>query len=105
MLRRHWRHWIGLLATHAQPLPARDEHVEIGAGADERRQLGRRLHHLLEVVEEAEHRLVLDVLGEAVLGAEQPTGSREDECRVAEGRERDPPDAIGIGVRGHARRL
>ena len=71
----------------------------------ERRELGRCLHHLLEVVEEAEHRLVGDVLGEAVLRAERLRRGREDERRVAQRRERDPPHAVGVGVGGEAGRL
>ena len=98
-------HGVGLLAADAQALPARDEHVEVGAGGEERRELGRRLHDLLEVVEEAEHRLVRDVLGEAVLGAERLRRGREDERRVAQRRERDPPHAVGVGVGGQTSRL
>ena len=45
------------------------------------------------------------MLGEAVLRAERLTGSREHECGVAKRRERDPPDAVGVRVRGEARRL
>ena len=64
-----------------------------------------RLHDLLEVVEEAEHRLVGDVLGKAVRRAERLPSGREDERRIAQWRERDPPDAVGIGVGGEAGRL
>ena len=61
-------------------------------------ELGRRLHDLLEVVEEAEHRLVGDVLGEAVLRAERLRCGLEDELGVAQGRERHPPDPVRVGV-------
>ena len=77
----------------------------MGQAREECRELGRRLHHLLEVVEEAEHRLVRDVLGEAVLRAERLRRRREDERRIAQRRERHPPDAVGIGLGGQAGRL
>ena len=77
-------HGVGLLAADPETLAARHQHIEVGTCAHERRELGRRLHDLLEVVEQAEHRLVRDVLGEAVLGAERLRRGREDERRVAQ---------------------
>ena len=58
-------------APDAQELPARDEHRQLGAALEQRRELGRRLDHLLQVVEQEEQLALADVLGEPVLGAER----------------------------------
>ena len=42
------------------------------------------------------------MLGEAVRGAERLTCRREHESRFAQRRERDPPDPVGVGIRGEA---
>ena len=65
------RHRVLDLALDAQELAAGDEQRQVGAGAEQRRELGRRLDHLLEVVEQEEQLALADVLGEAVLGAER----------------------------------
>ena len=78
---------------HAQELAARDEESEVGAALEERRELGRRLDHLLQVVEEEQHLPLADVLGEAVLGAERLGDRLGDERGVAQRGEPDPEDA------------
>ena len=87
------RHRVLDLALHAQELAARDEEGEVGAGLKERGELGRRLDHLLQVVEEEQHLALADVLGEAVLGAERLGDRLRDERGVAQGGEPDPEDA------------
>ena len=87
------RHRVLDLALDAQELAARDEQREVGAGLDERGELGRRLDHLLEVVEQEQQLALADVLGEAVLGAERLRDRLGDERRVAERGEPDPEDA------------
>ena len=69
LVHERW-HRVFLLACHVQRLPARYEHVEVGAGAEQGGDLACGLHDLLEVVEEQEQSLVCDVLGETVRGAD-----------------------------------
>ena len=57
------------------------------------RELGRGVHHLLEVVEQEQHPALADVLGEAVLGAERLRDRLGDQRRIAQRRQRDPEDA------------
>ena len=73
------RHRVLLLTGYMQRLPARDEEVEVRAGGKQLRNVGCCLHDLLEVVEEAEHLLVLDVVGQAVLRADDLRCRGEDE--------------------------
>ncbi len=93
------RHRVLLLTGYMQRLPARDEEVEVRAGGKQLRNVGCCLHDLLEVVEEAEHLLVLDVLGQAVLRADDLRCRGEDELGVAERGKRDPPDAVRVAIR------
>ena len=65
------QHRVLDLASDAQQLAARDEQPEVRAGFDERGELGCRVDHLLEVVEQEQQLPLADVLGEAVLGAER----------------------------------
>ena len=67
--------------------------ARLGQACEERRELGRRLDHLLQVVEEEQHLALADVLGEAVLGAERLGDRLRDERGVAQGGEADPEDA------------
>ena len=67
--------------------------VRLGQALEERGELGRRLDHLLEVVEEQEQLALADVLGEAVLGAERLRDRLRDERGVAQRGEPDPEDA------------
>src|SRR5215203_1816787 len=55
---------------------------------------------MLEVVEEAEHLLVLDLLGHAVRRADDLRCGRKDKLRVPHGSKRDPPNALRVAVRG-----
>ena len=87
------RHRVLDLALDAQELAAGDEQREVGAGAEERRELGRRLDHLLEVVEQEQQLALADVLGETVLGAERLGDRLGDERGIAERGEADPEDA------------
>ena len=52
---------------NAQELAARDEQSQVGTGAEERRELGSNLDHVLEVVEQEQHLPLCDVLGEPVV--------------------------------------
>ena len=49
--------------------------------------------------------LVGDVLGEAVLRADDLRCGLKDERRIAQGRERHPPDPVRIALRRDAGRL
>ena len=89
------RHRVLDLTLDAQQLAARDEQGQVGAGREERRELGRRLDHLLEVVEEEQHLPLADVLGEPVLGAERlrdrlARRARDRAARPARPRRRRP---------------
>ena len=78
--------------------------VRLGQACEERRELGRRLDHLLEVVEQEEHLALGDVLGEAVLRAERLRDRLGDERGVAQGGEPDPEDAcLVLGHEGGGR--
>src|SRR5829696_4696777 len=55
---------------------------------------------MLEVVEEAQHLLILDLLGQAVRRADDLRCGRKDKLRVAHGSKRDPPNALRVAVRG-----
>jgi hypothetical protein len=68
---------------NAQELAARDDKRQIGASRKQRRKLRSSLDYLFEVVEEAEHLLVSDVLGEAVLGADDLRGRLQHELGIA----------------------
>ena len=57
------------LAADAQQLAARDEQLQVRAALEQLAELGRRLDHLLEVVEQQQQLALADVLGEAVLRA------------------------------------
>ena len=96
------RHRVLDFALDAQELAARHEHVQIGTGAEQRRQLGRRLDHLLQVVEQQEQLAFADVLGEAVLGSQRLGNRLADQRRVAQRGEADPEDT-GL-VLGNERR-
>ena len=102
---RERRHRVFLLAGDVQGLAAGDEDVEVRARAEQFGDVGRRCDDLLEVVQQHEHRLVADVLGEAVRRAERLRRGRQHELRMAQRRERHPPDTVGIGLRRDCRRL
>ena len=70
-----------------------NEEGEVRAALKERGELGRRLDHLLQVVDEEQHLPLADVLGEAVLRAEGLGDRLRDERGVAQGGEPDPEDA------------
>jgi hypothetical protein len=61
-----------------------------GAGLEQRSELGRRLHHLLEVVQQQEQLALPDVLGQAVLRPQRLGDGIRDEGRVAQSSEPDP---------------
>ena len=98
-LRRERRHGVLLLAGQVKRLPARDQQLEAGAGAEQLPQRAGRLDHLLEVVEQDEQPLVADVLGELGPRPERLRRRREHELRVPQRRKRHPPDALGIPLR------
>ena len=99
------RHRVLDFALDAQELAARHEHVQIGTGAEQRRQLGRRLDHLLQVVEQQEQLAFADVLGEAVLRSQRLGNRLADQRRVAQRGEADPEDACLVGRDKRCRRL
>ncbi len=96
------RHLVLDLTAHAQALATRDEQGKVGAALDERRELRRRLDHLLQVVEQQQQLPLADVLGEPVRGAERLRDRLGDERRIAERGQADPEDARL--VLGHERR-
>ena len=77
--------------------------VRLGQALEERRELGRCLDHLLEVVEEEQQLSLADVRRETILGAERLGDRLDDERGIAERGETDPEDACLVG-RGRARR-
>ncbi len=99
-LGKRW-HRILDLSLHAQERAARDEERQVGTCGEEGRELGRRLDHLLQVVEQEEQLALADVLGKPVLGAERLRDGLRDECGVAQGGEPGPEDASL--VRGNER--
>ncbi len=105
LLVRERRYGVLVLAAYLQPLAAGDQYVEPGAGCQQPRHVQGCVDDLLEVVEKHEHRLVSDVLREAVLRAQRLARGREHELRIAQRRERNPPDAVRIAVGEHRRGL
>ena len=99
------RHSVLDFALDAQELAARHEHVQIGAGVEQRRKLGRRLDHLLQVVEQQEQLAFADVLGEAVLGSQRLGNRLAHQRRVAQRGKADPEDARLVGRDERCRRL
>ena len=91
-------HGVRLLAAHAEAFPARDDDVEPGARLEQRRHLGRRLDHVLEVVEQEQEAAVADELVERGTAPECARRSREDVSGVAHLGERNPPDTVRILV-------
>ena len=75
-----------------QQLPARDQEPQVGAGLEQLRELGRRLDHLLEVVEQQQELALGDVLGEAVLRPERLRDRLGHERGVAQRGQADPED-------------
>jgi hypothetical protein len=72
-----------LLTLNPQPLPARDEQLEVGAGGEEVGEPSACLHDLLEIVEDAEQPLVGDVIGKPVFRTDNLRSRLEDELGVA----------------------
>ena len=62
------RHRVLDLAPDPQQLPARYQQAQVRTGLEQRTELRRRLHHLLEVVQQHEQLALPDVLGQPVLG-------------------------------------
>ena len=87
------RHRVLDLAADPQQLPARDQELQVGAGLEQLRELGRRLDHLLEVVEQQQELALADVLGEAVLRPQRLRDRLGHERRVAQRGQADPEDA------------
>ena len=84
LLLRKRRHWVLHLARDPQQLAARDEELQIGAGLEQPSQLGGRLDHLLEVVEQEQQLALCDVLGQAVLRPKQLRDRLGHERRIAD---------------------
>src|SRR5438093_1096408 len=81
------------LALQTQPLAARNEQLEVGAGFKQRRELRRRVDHLLEVVEQQKQFSLRDVAGQVVLGPKRLRNRLGDEGCVAERSQAGPEDA------------
>ena len=77
----------------AQQFAARDQQRQVRTGGEKLRELGRRLDHLLEVVEEEQHLPLADVVGQVVLGAERLGDRLGHERGIAERGQPDPEDA------------
>ena len=88
------------LAGDAQRRPAPHQQLQVRAGAEQRGEPGRRVEHLLEVVEHGEHLLCADVGGKRAVGADRLCDRRRHQLRVGDGRERDPVEAVGEVVDG-----
>ena len=68
---------------HAQKLPARHEHAQVRTFGEQRRELRRGVHHLLEVVEQQQHLLVTDVPSQPAFGSKDPPDRLADQGRIA----------------------
>ena len=93
------RDGVLLLAGHVQRLPAGDEDVQIRAGSDQFSKARAGLYDLLKVVKEKEQMLVVDVTEELSLRPQHLRRLLDHNRRVAEGSERNPPDAMFIAIR------
>ena len=85
-------HGVLDLAPDAEELPARDQEAQVGARLEQLRELGRRLDHLLEVVEQQQELALADVLGEAVLRPQRLRDRLGHERGVAQCGQADPED-------------
>jgi hypothetical protein len=94
-----------VLALQLEPLAARYHQVEAGTARKQRREARRRLHQMLEVVEQQKQPSIANRIVERSRDAKRPGGILEHALRIAHGRKRHPPDAARIAVRGGARRL
>ena len=86
-------------------LTACHEQVEPGARGKQPGEIVRRIHHVLEVVEQQQRRRPADVLCQSVPRPDRLRRRLEDERGVAKRRERHPEDAAGMRVRRRRRRL
>jgi hypothetical protein len=94
------RHRVLLLRGEAQPLAARHENVELRAGLEHLAKCRAGLDQVFEVVEQAEHPLLADVLGEPARRPEHLRDRRRHQLRIPERGKRYPPDTVRIAV-GH----
>jgi hypothetical protein len=88
------KHRVLDLSSHPKQLPARDEELEVGAGLDQRGERGRRLDHLLEIVEQKQELALADMGGEAVSwppASERSCRRRAPGPGALQGRPRRPP--------------
>jgi hypothetical protein len=65
-------------------LAARDQHLRVWRGSEQRRDSRRSFDDLLEVVYEDEEPLVPHVLAQALIGSERRSDRTLDESRIAE---------------------
>ena len=89
---RERRHRVDDLAVDPQQLPAGDEQAQVRTGPQQRRQLDRRLDHLLQVVEHEQELLVADVPRELLLRPQRLRHRVHDQRRIADRRQPDPED-------------
>ena len=99
------RHRVDLLTLDPQALATCHEKVGVGAFGEDGRDVGSRLDHVLEVVEEEQQASAVDNLRQRPATAERPGSGRPDVRRFRERRERHPPDAVGVCLGSIAGRL
>src|ERR671919_797179 len=86
---------IALLGLDVKRLTARDQHLRVGRGGEQRRDSRRCLDDLLEVVQEDKQPLAPHVLAQAVVGSDRRSDRMLDQSGIAERLQRNPEDAIG----------
>ena len=99
------RHRVDVLALHAQPLPARHEHIGMRASREDGRHLRRSLHDMLKVVQQKQQPTPVDELRQRAAAAERTGGRRSDIGGIGERSERHPPHAVRIRFRRLAGRV
>ena len=92
-----------MLPVETQQLAAGHQQLQVRTGREQLRKSLRRCDHVLEVVEQHEQPPVGDVLGKTVPGLNGSGCLLEDEVRVTDGGERNPPDTVRVAV-GNLRR-
>lgn len=98
---RHHRELV--LAGEAQHRPARDQHLQRGAGLQQIADEGGRVEHVLESIQDEQRLAVLQVQHElldrrplaGVGDTEGPRNPRRDECGIVDPPERDETHVVG----------
>ncbi|MEX1357594.1 MAG: hypothetical protein WD981_03120 [Gaiellaceae bacterium] len=82
------------LAAHPEQLSARHQQSQVRTGLDERSQLRRGLHYVLQVVEQEQHLPLADMLCERTPRAKGLGHRLGDQGGIAQRRQPDPEDAV-----------